>query len=494
MMEKTLKELVAFARIHLGLEEEDELYVYQMLLGHYKGLPPYEGEIDVQALRSLDRPDVLRKELAAHLSEMGYVGKRLDEEISYLFGMVTPLPSKVRAKFEELYKKRPEKATEYLYSLAVYSDYVKKSAIESNVHFDYMASWGKEIEVSINLSKPEKKNSDIAKLLSAPKVREYPACALCYENLGYYGDDKHADRSNLRFVEVEIEGAKWYLQFSPYGYFKRHCILLSRDHTPMKISVDVFKALLGFVDRFPHYFIGSNSDLPIVGGSILNHEHFQGGEHLLPITKAGMKKRYVERGSLTVDLVDFPVSTLLVSSPKKDELLLAASKILDTWRGYDDPENEILSHTEGTLHNTITLICRKVEGTYLMYMMLRNNRCDKRYPDGIFHAHPDKFHIKSEGIGLIEAGGLFILPARLKRQGAEVGECVAKGYTLEQARERFEDIEPFWGMVEQMRKSGESLEDYLGDVCQNILMDVAVFKEDGVGEAGFDRFVEACDL
>ena len=493
-MEKTLKELVAFASIHLGLAQADELYVYQMLLGHYKGLPPYEGEIDREALRGLDRPDAIRAKLVEHLKKMGYEGKRIDEEISFLFGMVTPLPSKVEETFRKLHGEDPEKATEYLYSLAVSSDYVKKTAIEANVHFDYLASWGKEIEVSINLSKPEKKNSDIAKLLSAPKVREYPACALCYENLGYYGDDKHADRSNLRFVEVDIEGKRWYLQFSPYGYFKRHCILLAREHTPMKIDVDVFKALLGFVDLFPHYFIGSNADLPIVGGSILNHEHFQGGEHLLPITKAAMKKRYIEKGTLTVDLVDFPVSTLLVRSPKKEELLGAASKILSTWRDYDDEENAILSHSEDKPHNTITLICRKVEGVYYLYMLLRNNRCDERYPDGIFHAHPEKHHIKSEGIGLIEAGGLFILPARLKRQGAEVEECIANGYTLEQAKEHFDGIVPFWGMVEEMRQKGQSLEDYLGNVCQNILKDVAVFKDNNVGEAGFDRFVEACRL
>ena len=330
--------------------------------------------------------------------------------------------------------------------------------------------------------------------MSAPKVREYPPCALCYENLGYYGDDKHADRSNLRFVELEIEGEKWYLQFSPYGYFKRHCILFAKDHSPMEISPRIFKALLGFVDLFPHYFIGSNADLPIVGGSILNHEHFQGGEHLLPLTKAGMKKRVAEKGGLTVDIVDFPVSTLLVRSPDKKELLEAAEKILSSWRGYDDTENNILSHTGEARHNTITLICRKVEGTYYMYMMLRNNRCDEHYPEGIFHAHPDKFHIKSEGIGLIEAGGLFILPARLKRQGKEVQDCVENGWSLEEAKSHYEDIEPFWGMVEQMRSHHQSVEEYLGDVCQNILKDVAVFKEDSVGEAGFDRFVEVCKL
>ena len=493
-MEKALKKLVAFACIHLNLAEEDALYVYQMLLGHYKGLPPYEGDIDEGELRALDRPDEIRKELAEHLLEMGYSGKRLDEEISFLFGAVTPLPSKVNERFHLLREADPFKATEYLYSLAVYSDYVKKSAIEANVHFDYMASWGKQIEVSINLSKPEKKNSDIAKLLSAPKVSEYPPCALCYQNLGYYGDDKHADRSNLRFVEIDIEGEKWYLQFSPYGYFKRHCILFARDHTPMEISPRVFKALLGFVDLFPHYFIGSNADLPIVGGSILNHEHFQGGEHLLPLTKANMRKRLVEKGSLTVDVVDFPVSTLLLRSPNKGELLLAAEKILSCWRVYDDEENGIYSQTEGKKHNTTSLICRKEEGVYFLYMMLRNNRCDETYPDGIFHAHPDKFHIKSEGIGLIEAGGLFILPARLKRQMAQVAECVEQKYTLEEAKKHFDDIEPFWVSVEKIRETGESLEDYLGDVCQNILKDVAVFKEDGVGQAGIARFVEACEL
>ncbi|MBQ7250887.1 MAG: UDP-glucose--hexose-1-phosphate uridylyltransferase [Bacilli bacterium] len=493
-MEKALKKLVAFACIHLNLAEEDALYVYQMLLGHYKGLPPYEGDIDEGSLRALDRPDEIRKELAEHLLKMGYVGKRLDEEISFLFGAVTPLPSKVNERFHVLRQTDPFKATEYLYNLAVYSDYVKKSAIEANVHFDYMASWGKQIEVSINLSKPEKKNSDIAKLLGAPKVSEYPPCALCYQNLGYYGDDKHADRSNLRFVEIDIEGEKWYLQFSPYGYFKRHCILFARDHTPMEISPRVFKALLGFVDLFPHYFIGSNADLPIVGGSILNHEHFQGGEHLLPLTKANMRKRLVEKGSLTVDVVDFPVSTLLVRSPNKAELLLAAEKILSCWRVYDDEENGIFSQTEGKKHNTTSLICRKEEGVYFLYMMLRNNRCDETYPDGIFHAHPDKFHIKSEGIGLIEAGGLFILPARLKRQMAQVAECVEQKYTLEEAKKHFDDIEPFWVSVEKIRETGESIEDYLGDVCQNILKDVAVFKEDGVGQAGIARFVEACEL
>ena len=494
MVSKIIKELVFYAKTHLFLEELDSIYAGNMLLGYFHVDAPYEGEIDEESIARLDTPDTLVEALQNELNAQGISVGEAERMAIFALGLLTPHPSLVQGAFEEFEHTSPKEATEFLYNLSVANFYVRKKMIDKNIHFDAHFREGSDLEISINLSKPEKKNSDIAKLLVNKSV-SYPACLLCRENLGYYGRDGHPARSNIRFVELELEGRTWYLQFSPYGYFDRHCILFEKEHEQMEVSPRIFATLLSFVERFPHYFMGSNADLPIVGGSILNHEHFQGGAHLLPVMKAPLKEIVpCSDKRVEVGVLDFYDTALRLASEDKDALLAVASKILTAWRQYDDPENNILHATGDTLHNTITGIARKEGGRFLLYMILRNNRCSEDLPDGIFHVNPCRQHIKSEGIGLIEASGLFILPARLKRQGEEVVDVVANNLSDEKALEKYPDIGPFLGMAKKMKQENQSLQDYLAEVCQNILIDVAVFKPDAKGRAGLATFLEACKL
>ena len=494
MIEKSIKELVFYAKTHLFLERLDEIYATNMLLGYFHIDAPYEGEIDEEAIKAMETPDPIVEVLEKDLQEKGVAAGEAERQVIFVLGALSPRPSAVQDAFNGLEDVSPKEATEYLYDVSVKNYYVRKTQIDKNIHFDAHFQSGSDLEVSINLSKPEKKNSDIAKLL-VQKSTTYPRCLLCEENVGFYGTDRHPARGNLRFIEMELEGRTWFLQFSPYGYFDRHCILFQKEHEKMEVSPRIFATLLAFVDRFPHYFMGSNADLPIVGGSILNHEHFQGGAHLLPVMRASVKEIIpISNKKVEVGVLDFYDTVLRVCSKDKEELLSVATKILDTWRGYDDAKQGIFHETDGVAHNTITGIARKVDDTYMLFMILRNNRCDETYPDGIFHVHPERQHIKSEGIGLIEAAGLFILPARLKRQGAEVEDVIKSNLTQEEALQKYPDFAPFWEMSQKMKKENQSLEDYLAEVCQNILMDVAVFKHDENGRAGLAAFMEACAL
>ena len=494
MIEKSIKKLIIYANRHLFLSDNDLIYAQNMLLGYFGCAAPYEGEIDVKAIEEMEVPDEIAAELTDDLIAQGLTAGEAERKVVFALGALSPRPSAVEDAFDELYQADPKEATEYLYGISVANWYVRKTQIDKNIVFDAKFDQGSDLEVSINLSKPEKKNSDIAKLLVA-KSTSYPLCLLCPENLGFYGHDRHPARGNLRYVEMELEGRTWYLQFSPYGYFDRHCILFQKEHEQMVVDHRIYATLLAFVERFPHYFMGSNADLPIVGGSILNHEHFQGGAHILPVMRAKEKAPFkVSNPKVQGAVLDFYDTTLVLKSLDKEELLSVADKILACWRGYDDEENEILHGDASTCHNTITAIARKVGDEFRLYMILRNNRCDSRYPDGIFHVHPERSHIKSEGIGLIEASGLFILPARLKRQGAEVEDVIANGLSHEEALAKYPDIEPFFPMIEEMKTKKLSLHDYLGSVCQNILHDVAVFKDNERGRAGLAKFLEVCDL
>ena len=494
MIEKTIKSLIFYAKHKLFLSDDDALYAENMLLGYFKCPVPYDGKIDEATLLSMETPDVLVNEMIEHFTGQCVEAGEAERKAVYVMGMLTQRPSSVQRLFDALHQISPELATEYLYDISIKNYYVRKTMIDKNILFTAHFEKGSDIEVSINLSKPEKKNSDIAKLLTTASTT-YPRCLLCKENLGFYGNERHPARANIRVVKMELEGRTWYLQFSPYGYFKRHCILFEEEHEPMVIDRRIFATLLAFVERFPHYFMGSNADLPIVGGSILNHEHFQGGEHLLPVMKAPIAETFPCKDlDVHVAKVDFYNTCLRVSSTDKNKLLDVAEKILAAWRGYDDAACDILHGDEKEKHNTITALARKDGEEFRLYMILRNNRCSEQYPDGIFHVHPERSHIKSEGIGLIEASGLFILPARLQRQGAEVEDCVQNNLHGEIAMERYPDIGPFLPMILQMREKKQSLQDYLAEVCQNILNDVAVFKNDENGVAGLHRFLEVCDL
>ena len=348
------------------------------------------------------------------------------------------------------------------------------------------------------MSKPEKNNKDIAKLISAPKTGvKYPKCLLCIENLGYQGRSDHPARENIRIIPLTLNNEDWFMQYSPYVYYDHHCIVINNKHENMVINKENMNALLDFVDQNEYYFIGSNADLPIVGGSILNHNHFQGGSHLMPLMYSKIRYDfYLDKYSdVKLSYLDWYNSTFLIRGKSKAKVLDLASHILDVWKEYSDEEVDIRAYTDGVRHNTITPIVRKVDGEYYVYLILRNNRCNDVHPDGIFHAHQEYFNIKKEGIGLIEAMGLFILPARLKRQMGEVEYLLENNISLEEYFKAHEDMEVHKDMITYLRsKKGDSkalIQNYINDVCRNILKCTAVFKDDELGQEHLRKFVKS---
>lgn len=496
MIEETIEKLLVYAKLHLGMREEDEDYLRNLLLSYCHLTEPFTGEVDSKKIAALSVPDEIVGELSSYFVSIGDEESLASRKATAMIGMVTPLPSEVTASFNYVYKKYgPAKACEYLYDLSIKNDYIAKSKVDKNILWDASFEKGSPLEISINLSKPEKNNKDIAKLVSAPVSTSYPKCLLCKENLGFEGNSHHPARENIRFIPLSLNGERWYLQYSPYVYYHQHCICFYEKHVPMEISPCIIHDLFAFEDLFPNFFIGSNSDLPIVGGSILNHEHFQGGEHLLPLLIAGDKMVIPTKMKKTkLSVVDFYDTALRLSGPDREEIMSASSKILRCWRQYDDPIHDIISHDEKGQHSTVTPLLRKKGDEFQLTLILRNNRCDEKYPDGIFHAHPEFHHIKSEGIGLIEAAGLFILPARLLRQGKEVEDVVKKGYSKEEYLRIYPDLSIFGRMVDEMKLTHESAQDYMSKVCREILKNVAVYKDDEKGEKGLHAFIKEVDL
>lgn len=486
---KAIEELLSYARSHLYLRDEDVIYVRNLLLEELKVEEPYKGEIDDKAIAALKTPDAILDPIREGYAEEGLSIDETDRITDRALGLLTPLPSEVISTFNGLYKKNPELSTTYLYDLSIENDYIKKSRVDKNILFDAKFEKGPMLEISINMSKPEKSNKDIAAATKKADV-SYPRCLLCLENEGYSGRPGHPSRGNLRFVPLTLGGKRWYLQFSPYVYYREHCIVFLENHVPMKVDGFSLASLMDFADLFPHYFIGSNSDLPIVGGSILNHEHFQGGGHELPLLKApflNTLKGPVD--GVVLHEVDFYDTVLCLEGKDKAKVHDAALKVIEAWAHYDNPALNIVSHDEEGRHSTSTIIVRKKEGNYLVYLILRNNRTDAGHPGGIFHARERFAHIKKEGIGLIEAAGLFILPSRLKRQSKLVEEAAASGLSYEEMVKKNPDLQGFAGMLSSL-KHGLTAEKYIGGICRLILDDVSVFKKDEAGKKGLYAFLQ----
>lgn len=496
-LQKTLKEALCYAKKHLGLEKEDEVYFENLLLAKFDCFPPYEGSIDESAIEAMTLPDPIVSSLENCFLEKGMSQEEAQDASSYVLGLLSPTPSQVNERFLDLYDRSPELATSYLYKLGIANNYIAKSKVDKNICFSAAFPSSPSLEITINLSKPEKNNKDIAKLVSNPNEGKgkYPLCALCKENLGYPGLHGHAPRENIRFIPLHLDGEKWYLQFSPYVYYPEHCIVFDEKHERMEISRRIFSKLFAFNELFPHYFIGSNSDLPIVGGSILNHEHFQGGLHKLPLLNCKAKKEIPcpNFPGCTLEVVDFYDTVLRIRGNEKKQILDLAEALTLSWRSYDDPSNDIICRDQDGLHSTVTPILDRQNGEYRFYLILRNNRCDEKYPDGIFHAHPEYFHIKKEGIGLIEAAGRFILPARLLRQGKAIEDGLKEGKANEKIIAENPDLAEFSPMMEALRH-GESMQEYYGDVCRNILCNVAVYKPTTEGEKGLEKFLQSVKL
>ncbi|WP_430490562.1 UDP-glucose--hexose-1-phosphate uridylyltransferase [Lactiplantibacillus pentosus] len=405
-----------------------------------------------------------------------------------LMDLVTPLPSVLNQRFWDKYQDSPKAATDYFFNLSKANDYIKTRAIAKNVVFPAKTAFG-DLEITINLSKPEKDPKAIAAARNQPQDG-YPLCQLCMQNEGYLGRLGYPARSNHRIVRLTLGGDTWGFQYSPYAYFNEHSIFLDQEHRPMVINRQTFTNLLEIVRQFPHYFVGSNADLPIVGGSMLSHEHYQGGRHDFPMMKAPIA-RSIDLGiaGVKAGIVKWPMSTIRLSSPDVLALTDAAVKIHDIWMNYSDESVDVRAYTDGTRHHTTTPIARKVGDDYVLDIVLRDNQTSAEFPDGIFHPHQDVQHIKKENIGLIEVMGRAILPARLKTELAEVGK-----YLLDQPNEMV-PMHQAW--ADQLKADNTITADNVttvidkavGNVFARVLADAGVFKWDDQGEAAFDRFI-----
>ena len=408
-----------------------------------------------------------------------------------LMDWITPSPSQVNHHFWEIYRHSKEDAIADFYALSKRNDYIKVEAIAQNIAFEAETPYG-SLEITINLSKPEKDPKDIAAAKLA-KASHYPACQLCFENEGYQGRLDHPARANHRIIRFDMDGHDWGFQYSPYAYFNEHCIFLDSQHVPMAISRKTFERLLTIVETFPGYFAGSNADLPIVGGSILSHDHYQGGRHTFPMELASVEDSLSIEGfeAVSVGIVNWPMSVLRLQSDDKAQLIDLADHILKTWRGYSDPAVQVLATSDGQPHHTITPIARIRDGHYELDLVLRDNQTSPEHPDGIYHPHADVQHIKKENIGLIEVMGLAILPPRLMKELKQVQdylleqESTVANYHLDWAA----DLKATHPSITEEAEAEAIVRESVGQIFARVLEDAGVYKRTAEGQAAFRRFV-----
>ena len=412
-----------------------------------------------------------------------------------IMGILTPMPREVISTFRSLYAEDPQKATDWYYKFSCDTDYIRRYRIAKDMRWKYQSPYG-EMDITINLSKPEKDPKAIAAAKLAPQSG-YPKCALCVENEGYAGRMNHPARQNHRIIPIEVAGAQWRLQYSPYVYYNEHCIVFNAQHIPMKIDKSAFCKLLDFVKVFPHYFVGSNADLPIVGGSILSHEHFQGGHYTFAMETAPVEKEIAFKGfeDVTAGIVKWPMSVIRLRGSEPARLADLADKILTCWRGYTDEAALILAETDGEPHNTITPIARRRGEDFELDLVLRNNLTTEEHPLGVYHPHADKHHIKKENIGLIEVMGLAVLPSRLKKELAALADAILDGKdissdpVLSSHAEWIAEIKTRKTFTE--KNAMDILLEETGKVFSDVLEDAGVYKCDEAGRAAFMRFVAA---
>jgi len=502
-----IERLIKFALKKGLIEELDVIPSRNALMDLFKIEKPYEGEASEE---ELDSPSPILNKLLDYAVEIGLI----EDTVTYrdlmdarIMGLLMPRESEVVKKFNTIASEKGiEKATEYFYKLSQASNYIRMDRTSQNLYWRTPTEYG-SLEITINLSKPEKDPKEIEAAKKIPQPG-YPKCLLCIENVGFAGNLNHPARQNLRIIPVKVAGEQWYFQYSPYVYYNEHCILLHESHIPMKISEKTFVRLFDFIEQFPHYFMGSNADLPIVGGSILSHEHFQGGRHVFPMEEAPIEEYFIhpQYPNIKAGIVKWPMSAIRLSSKDRDKLIELSSHILNTWKDYSDESCNILAYTrkngEVIPHNTITPIARiNKEGEFEIDLVLRNNRTTDEYPYGIFHPHVELHHIKKENIGLIEVMGLAVLPGRLKFELEEIikfliGEEKFSPYLYGESSPLYKHIQ--W-IEELLLKYGtnctrEEAENYIkqevGNKFLKVLLDAGVFKRDEKGKKGFERFMK----
>ena len=412
-----------------------------------------------------------------------------------IMGILTPMPREVIGIFNELYKASPEAATDWYYNFSCDTDYIRRYRIAKDMRWKFASPYG-EMDITINLSKPEKDPKAIAAAKLAPQSG-YPKCQLCPENEGYAGRMNHPARQNHRIIPIRVDGSDWCLQYSPYVYYNEHCIVFNKEHIPMKIDRSAFRKLLSFVEAFPHYFVGSNADLPIVGGSILSHEHFQGGHYTFAMETAPIEQDISFPGyeDVQAGIVNWPMSVIRLTGNSPERLTDLADKILITWRGYSDESADILAFTGDEPHNTITPIARRRGEAFELDLVLRNNRTTPEHPLGLFHPHADKHNIKKENIGLIEVMGLAVLPSRLKKELSDLAEAILAGKDI--ASDEVLGKHADW--VESIRSrvtftpenTMEILLQETGRVFSQVLEDAGVYKCTPEGRTAFLKFIQS---
>ena len=470
-----------------SFEEMDRIYLTNRVLARVG-----DGVLEVET--DLDKVIDLKDQLVEEAVRLETIeDSQTAREIlgAELMDLVTPCPSQVNRDFWGTYAQSPEQAIADFYQLSQKNDYIKLKAIAKNIAYRVPSDYG-ELEITINLSKPEKDPKEIAaaKLVQASN---YPQCQLCIENEGYHGRVNHPARSNHRIIRFEMGNQEWGFQYSPYAYFNEHCIFLDGQHRPMAISRQSFERLLAIVEQFPGYFAGSNADLPIVGGSILTHDHYQGGRHVFPMEVAPLQKSFTFEGfeSVKAGIVQWPMSVIRLTSDSKENLTDLADKILLAWRQYSDPSVQVLAESNGTPHHTITPIARKRDGQFELDLVLRDNQTSPEHPDGIYHPHKDVQHIKKENIGLIEVMGLAILPPRLKEEVEQVASyLVGEGDTVATYHQEWADqLKVKYPDLADKEKALEIVKDSVGAIFARVLEDAGVYKQTEQGQTAFMRFV-----
>jgi len=488
-----IKSLVEYG-IKRGLIDESERIYSTNLLLDVMDMDSYE-EDDGENMENLE--DILKvltdDAVLRNITEDNRTAKDLFD--TKLMNCIVPRPSFVRSKFSELLKKSSKEATDWYYDFSKATDYIREYRIKKDLKWTTDTKYGR-LDITINLSKPEKDPKAIAAAKNAPQS-DYPKCQLCAENEGYRGRMNHPARENHRIIPIRLDGQDFFFQYSPYVYYNEHCIVFNKDHVPMKIDRSCFEKLFDFIDMFPHYTVGSNADLPIVGGSILSHDHFQGGNYVFPMARAGYLKKFEVSGFEDVEagIIKWPLSVIRLRSSDRKKLTELADIILEKWRSYTDEDAFIFAETDGEKHNTITPIARMKEGVYEFDLTLRNNITTKECPLGLYHPHDRLHHIKKENIGLIEVMGLAILPSRLKKEMALLREYLLEGKDVsqnEEIRKHAEWVEEFRPKYDSF--DGDHIDDILreeiGLVFMQVLEDAGVYKQTDEGIEAFMRFAK----
>ena len=493
-LQKDIKKLVTYGLDKKLIEPEDKTYTINQYL-------------EVFRLDEYDDPDITGEEIVLpeildRLTDTAYdryIIKSDDIVTRDLFdtklmGILTPKPSQVIKEFRTYYEESPKKATEFFYEFSQDTNYIRRDRVKKDMKWKVNSPYG-DIDITINLSKPEKDPKAIAAAKNA-KQSSYPKCQLCMENEGYAGRMNHPARQNHRIMPLVINDSKWGFQYSPYVYYNEHCIVFNGQHVPMKIDKAAFTKLFDFVKQFPHYFLGSNADLPIVGGSILTHDHFQGGHYEFAMERAAIEKEFVIPGyeDVKAGIVHWPLSVIRIQCKDEKRLIELADYILKKWRGYTDEEAYIFAETDGEPHNTITPIARKKGDMYELDLTLRNNITTEECPLGLYHPHNEYHHIKKENIGLIEVMGLAVLPSRLKAEMEHLSQCLIKGEDIvskEDLKKHAAWVEEIKGKYTDINKGNvmDILKEEIGQVFVKVLEDAGVYKYNEEGRKAFDRFI-----